>query len=923
MKRSPALKPVNTKSRRSKIHSNVKNHSLLRRRINKIIIVKTIIILIFSFIPIVWIIQQNPNVQKSITEKLIDVLQQEWDVQINVEYYDINFFTGKIFLNNGKVESLPDSDKKFFWNFEKAKISFSRLDYFFKDYFLMDVVFKRVDVKTFVKNGQLDISKHIEKIAAQGSSIGGRLQSIVVNNLCFGIEYDDKELLIKMQGSFGLKKFGNFFIGQYWTGFLFLNDGLITVNKKILVKDLKINSIFTENIFFSNIFNQTVFGSFFCLGNDYSVTGSNNIINISDEDGFSNFSLNFNSSDNLNFKGDTKINLFTCISNFFNSNNRKKHLMLLSENSIDGDCSFDLKFSNGRLNGDIILSNLSVPILKKSRWLGTIDFSSLEDKKTVCLKNLSEINLFDSWVINPNCFNLELNFDKDLNFTGDYTIKGIKQDKTFLCKAGCFLKGNDFKTYGFMNKDYFGIDLFIKPFFHFKKILYTRGKEKLINFYSRKKHLMLRKDKIGILAGNIDFKFFKFFFPHSLKRYVFGKNVKFCLNIDQSHSGSLSGDAFFKGGKLSLLKSYNSVEKFKFNFSFDKLQKKLYLNNFFIKFFKGNMFSSKIDIGFDDNFYINFFHLPLKISNLLINWKKDFYGLLQGNLLLEQRSKKVTDVTGDIILKKSLFKENLFGFNNEDVGNLSFFVHPLSLDENIINFDINISNLMPVKIKTGFASLDLNSHLNLKLMLANGRFFNPKIIGSLVIENGMLDFLQHKLFIDYGKIQFIPSRVNDPIIDFIAKNKIKKYLITLHATGSLSSPKIILESFPKLNKKQILALLVAGSPNASFKAQFSQILQRNLSNLNKKNSFLKKITQPFKFVQIAPAFSSRAGKSGLNGSIDIDLTDQIHARLQKNFNLQDDLSFEVDYFVTDDVNIQFIKDKRGELGAQVEVRLIL
>ena len=885
-------------------------------KINKIIIVKTVIILIFSFVPVVWIIQQNPDVQKSITEKLIDVLQQEWDAHISVESYDINFFTGKIFLNNGKVESWENSDKKFFWNFEKAKVSFSRLDYFFKDYFLMDVIFKRVDVKTFVKNGQLDISKHAEKIASQGSSIGGRLQSVVVNNLCFRVEYDDKELLIKMQGRFGLKKFGNLFMGQYWTGFLFLNDGLITVNKNVLVKDLKINSIFTENNFFSNIFNQTVSGSFCFLDNDYSITGSKNIINIADEDGFSSFSLNFNSSDNLNFKGDTKINLFTRISNFFTSNNRKKHLMLLSENSIDGDCSFDLKFSNGRLNGDIILSDLSFPILKKSSWLGIIDFSILEDKRTVCLKNLDEINLFDSWVINSNCFNLELNFDKDLNFTGDYTIKGVKQDKTFLCKASCFLKGNDFKTYGFMNKDYFGIDLFINPFFHFKKILYTRGKEKLINFYSK-------KDKVGLLAGNIDFKFFKFFFTNSLKRYILGKKSKFCLNIDQSNSDSLSGYAFFKGGKLSLLKSYNSVEKFKFNFSFDKFYKKLYLSNLLIKFFKGNMFSSKIDIGFDNNFDISFFRLPLKINNFLINWKKDFYGLLQGNLLLEQRSKKVTDVTGDIILKKSLFKENLFGFDNEDIGNLSFLVHPLSLDENIINLDINISNLMPVKIKTGFACLDLNSHLNLKLMLANGRFFNPKIIGSLFIENGMLDFLQHKLFIDYGKIQFIPSRLNDPIIDFVAKNKINKYLITLHATGSLSSPKIILESFPKLKKKQILALLVAGSTNASFKAQFSQILQRNLSNLNKKNSFFKKITQPFKFIQIAPTFSNRAGKGGLNGSIDIDLNDQIHARLQKNFNLQDDLSFEVDYFVTDDVNVQFIKDKRGELGAQVEVRLIL
>ncbi|MFH1461463.1 MAG: translocation/assembly module TamB domain-containing protein [bacterium] len=245
------------------------------------------------------------------------------------------------------------------------------------------------------------------------------------------------------------------------------------------------------------------------------------------------------------------------------------------------------------------------------------------------------------------------------------------------------------------------------------------------------------------------------------------------------------------------------------------------------------------------------------------------------------------------------------------------------MGKNIVNFNVNITNLMPTKINTGIADLDINSDLNLQFLMSDGCLFNPELMGSLIIDKGILDFLQHKLFIDYGKIQFIPNRLNDPIVDLIAKNKINKYLVTLHVTGSLNNPKIMLESFPKLNKKQILALLVAGSKDANFKAQITQILQKNLGQLNSKNSLLKKLTQPFKFVQITPSFATQTSRGGLKGSLDVDLNDQVHASVQKNFNLQDDLSFQVDYFVTDDINIQFLKDQRGELGAQVEVILTL
>ena len=39
--------------------------------------------------------------------------------------------------------------------------------------------------------------------------------------------------------------------------------------------------------------------------------------------------------------------------------------------------------------------------------------------------------------------------------------------------------------------------------------------------------------------------------------------------------------------------------------------------------------------------------------------------------------------------------------------------------------------------------------------------------------------------------------------------------------------------------------------------------------------------------------------------------------------MQEDFSAEVEYFLADDVSIKAVKDQRGEMGAEVEVRLKL
>ena len=204
----------------------------------------------------------------------------------------------------------------------------------------------------------------------------------------------------------------------------------------------------------------------------------------------------------------------------------------------------------------------------------------------------------------------------------------------------------------------------------------------------------------------------------------------------------------------------------------------------------------------------------------------------------------------------------------------------------------------------------------------------PQITGEIDLQKGYLNFLRHKLYVHHGKIQFIPGQINEPIIDLVAQNRIKKYLISLQASGSLQQPNIILESYPELSEEQILALLMSGSENASFQSDLPAIFMQNLNELimgskdvlPKGADFIRKITLPFKYIQITPNFTNQAGYGGIKGIVSIDLNNQIHAQVQKNFNLQEDFAFQIEYLLTDDINVKFVRDQSGEIGSEVEVR---
>ena len=175
---------------------------------------------------------------------------------------------------------------------------------------------------------------------------------------------------------------------------------------------------------------------------------------------------------------------------------------------------------------------------------------------------------------------------------------------------------------------------------------------------------------------------------------------------------------------------------------------------------------------------------------------------------------------------------------------------------------------------------------------------------------------------------FMPGNANDPIIELEAKNRLRKYSITLRIQGHLSQPNISFDSYPALSTEQIVALLLAGAEGESLNIVMPALIMQNLKGIvfgseqtksKVENSFAS-ILKPLKNVRFVPKFTDQSGRGGIRGAVEIDINDRLHGLIEKNFSLSEDTRFEVEYLLADEVGIKAIKDERGDIGGEVEMR---
>jgi len=922
-------------------------------------LLKVFVILILGIIPSIWIIQNDSNVRKFFFTKIIQILEESWYAKIELEDFDLNLFTSSIYLKKGEVKFLCSSGCS--WKYEYCRVQLSKIFSLIKNKMYLNLIFDDLEIRLSCKKDDIlnTAQKHMTDVFSTSSDeLITKLNTVTINNLKVNLSGFDKNLFMDLPGTFVVKEFKRPGQLQKWDIFCSVYEGAIFLG------DLSVIQSFNGN--FKGFYKADINSLNVKVNGDFKLTNQDNLFLLNGEINNSEVQINLNTNDG---SIDTKLTSSGEIINLqgYIDGTQFKNICDSYENFVYPNNPIQEKYGflekiKGKLNLDLFFTLSSLPLFQGKARLTNVFYNDYaidqvdldlanSESKLKLDTNINKADLFefqgkaewghkkqngalyitnkkpisnfgqDRFFVKERDFKLKVNFDSKCILQGEFFIAASRKDgvDTFKTKGDLCLKDNKLLLKGKTAFADYLIMANLIPNAYLTKFLYFKGKEKFID-------LDVDEKSNKYLIGKIKSSFVGTFLPHEYKRLFLVGDKSFELKISQDSFSDVQGALVFEEGQFYLPNSYNLIEKLNVNFFIDVPAKKLLLKDFELQFHKGIVHCQKAYLQFKDNFELLYINAPLNFDDVLINWGKDFYGFIYGNLLFDKRVKKHLKIIGDLVLKKSVLKDN--PLSKESVLDSFEHLEISAIGPMDIEYDIDLSNEEPINIYTNFLKAKSNFDLNLKLLQLQNRSQVTQVVGDIDIEKGELNFLSNKLYINYGKIQFMPNQMNDPAITLIAKNKIKKYFIIMRITGSLQNPKVVLESTPELTEEQILALLMAGSESASFQTDLPAILMHNLTNwvmerkdvLSKTKGFFKKVMLPFKYVQITPNFTDQSGRGGVKGIISIDLNKQLHAQVQKNFNLQEDFEFQVEYFLTDDINLKAIKDQRGELGVETEVR---
>jgi translocation and assembly module TamB len=240
-----------------------------------------------------------------------------------------------------------------------------------------------------------------------------------------------------------------------------------------------------------------------------------------------------------------------------------------------------------------------------------------------------------------------------------------------------------------------------------------------------------------------------------------------------------------------------------------------------------------------------------------------------------------------------------------------------------MELQLHIATYNPMHVKTSF--LKTAATMNMTLV---GTFQEPSLSGSLSLVQGQLLFPYRPLHIVSGHVHFMPNQLNDPLIEFVAKGRVRSYQITMRCQGSLQSPNLSFESTPPLTQEQIITLLLAGSSEGALSLIMPALIMQQIQNVifgpeqtqSRLEHYFKSLLAPLRYIRFVPSFADQTARGGIRGAIEVDVNDQLRAVIQKNFSLTEDTKLEVEYALTDDITVRGIRDERGDLGGEVEMR---
>lgn len=328
---------------------------------------------------------------------------------------------------------------------------------------------------------------------------------------------------------------------------------------------------------------------------------------------------------------------------------------------------------------------------------------------------------------------------------------------------------------------------------------------------------------------------------------------------------------------------------------------------------KGSIVCPQAQLAFDQSWHLIHAHIPCSFQHCLINWNKNIC-ICSGNMLFTHQPAHPA-IQAAVLIEKAAFSSALIAQLRQK-NTLAYTVAQLPLTA-----DISIETKKPLHIQLPNIITDAQAQLHIE-----GTALAHSISGTIELHDGTIKFPYKDLKIISGTIHLDPHQIDNSLIELIAKTTIQHHAITLQLLGTLKNPVMRLSSIPALAEQQVRALLIAGTADSEMSSAIPLLVTEQLKKIiidaqqPMQPSRLARALKPFEHVKLTPRFIDEHGNAGLYGGIELDIDERLQAKVQKNLEEAQDVAFEVDYRMSDEVSLKAFKDEHGKMGGQVNVR---
>lgn len=369
-------------------------------------------------------------------------------------------------------------------------------------------------------------------------------------------------------------------------------------------------------------------------------------------------------------------------------------------------------------------------------------------------------------------------------------------------------------------------------------------------------------------------------------------------------------------GTIKIPTVYNVIQKIKALITLDLANRIVTAQQIDVGLHRGAIRCIEATVQFDETGHCSFAHAPCVLQNCFISWQKNLFGIISGSCLATYKQDNAL-IKGRFIIERSHLKGNLlsdeFAQQTLSTPKSSGFLSSCMLD-------LTFLTRKPLQVKTSFLEAEA-----LLEGAVQGTVQDPKVTGVVEITKGSLAFPYKPLYITRSKLYISPQDITNPTIELHAYNKVKKFDIMLDISGSLKKPLIIFSSSPALTEEQIITLLFTGSEEAALTAVFPAMIMQTIHNLlfgpaertGRIQKYIKTLLQRFNYLRIVPSYNDQ---EGLRASLEVELSDRLRGSIQKNFTMPEDTKIEVEYDLSDEISVRGVKDERGDMGAEIEMR---